>query len=326
MLLACGLGSTFAAKDLSEPNDEDKAKANADFAPANPIDVRAPLPIDGAVGGAGLIEPKDRPVSLSAEVSGVVDAVSVVEGQQVQAGDLLLSLRAGPVRADLEAAEADERAARGATSPRPAPTPTPRRPASASSTETARRNQALFDKGVASADERDRAARTAESDQQAARAASSRADQARSRLAAATARKLQAEQRLAQLEIRAPSAGEVLQVLVRPGESVSPGAAAVVVGDTQKLRARLDIDERDAVGVKAGRAARVRIEGMTAEYAATVVDVGRRVGRKNVRTDDPTDRLDARFVEVVVELDEVPEVPIGIRVNGYLLPEGPKVQ
>jgi HlyD family secretion protein len=51
-----------------------------------------------------------------------------------------------------------------------------------------------------------------------------------------------------------------------------------------------------------------------------LVDVGRRVGRKNVRTDDPTDRLDARFVEVVVELDEVPEVPIGIRVNGYLLP------
>jgi HlyD family secretion protein len=35
-----------------------------------------------------------------------------------------------------------------------------------------------------------------------------------------------------------------------------------------------------------------------------VVEVARRMGRKNVRTDDPTERIDTKILEVVLELDD----------------------
>ena len=107
-------------------------------------------------------------------------------------------------------------------------------------------------------------------------------------------------------------------MLVRAGESASPGAAVVVVGDTSRLRARIDVNERDALSLKVGQPARVRVEGSSADLTGKVVEIARRVGRKNVRTEDPTDRQDARFVETVLLLDEAPALPMGIRVEGYV--------
>ena len=50
------------------------------------------------------------------------------------------------------------------------------------------------------------------------------------------------------LEIRAPSAGTILQVNVPPGEYVSVlgGRALILMGDLHPLHVRVDIDENDA--------------------------------------------------------------------------------
>ena len=39
-------------------------------------------------------------------------------------------------------------------------------------------------------------------------------------------------------------------------------------------------------------------------FAGRVVEIGRRMGRKNIRTDDPVERIDTKILEVIIELDK----------------------
>jgi multidrug resistance efflux pump len=316
-LLGVGVATSRANGNLVGATPKDEARARAPYAPATGLDVVAPLPGRGEVGGAGAIEPADRPVSLVTETSGVVAEVLVVEGARVEAGQPLLRLRGDAPRAELAAARADARAAAGEVAALEADAAAASARAALART-TADRVAALAEKGAATADDRDRATRTSEADDATSRATGARARQAVARVRAAEARIALAEARVAELELRAPAAGEVLQVLVRPGEAVSPTTPAIVVGDTSRLRARLDVNERDALAVAIGQRARVRVEGASVDLPGRVVEVARRVGRKKVRTEDPTERQDARFVETVVELDQAPRVPVGIRVQGYV--------
>lgn len=314
-LLVGGVVSALLASDLSAANEADRAAAEAPV--ASVLDVRSALPPSESIGGAGVLEPRTRPVSLAAAAGGVVDRVVAGEGERVAAGATLVTLRADTARADLAAARADLAAAKADRQAAEADAQAAESRA-ASSAATAERTEALFGKAVTTADERDRAVRQRDADRDAARAAAARSVQARARVEAAEARVAVAEARLADLEIRAPSDGEVLQILVLPGEFVAAGGVAAVIGDTAELRARIDIDERDAGQVKVGDRAVVRIEGRAEEVRGKVVEVARRVGRKNVRTDDPTERQDARFVEVVVALEGAPAAAIGTRVEGYI--------
>jgi hypothetical protein len=52
-----------------------------------------------------------------------------------------------------------------------------------------------------------------------------------------------------------------------------------------------------------------------------VVRIGEELGRKNVRTDEPTERVDMKILETLVELDNGVELPIGLRVNAYIVKE-----
>jgi HlyD family secretion protein len=49
-----------------------------------------------------------------------------------------------------------------------------------------------------------------------------------------------------------------------------------------------------------------------------VVEVARRMGRKNVRTDDPVERNDAKVLEVVVQLDPTTKLVVGQRITAFL--------
>jgi multidrug efflux pump subunit AcrA (membrane-fusion protein) len=320
LLLGAGLLAALTGGDLSKPNDSDRAAAAEDFTPPTGLDRRLPVPPATAVGGAGVIEPLDRPVTLSVAAAGIVREVPVAEGQRVSAGAALIALDQRVAEATLAQAQGSERAARADVDAARAESAA----ASARATfsgEALRRTETLVAQGAATPDDKDRAVANATSDAKTAGAARARITQAQASLAAAAASRQAAQERLDDLLLRAPIDGEVLQILVRPGEYLTPGATAAVMGDTSRLRARLDIDERDAIQVAAGQRALIHVEGFADAVQGTVVQVARRVGRKNVRTDDPTDRQDARFVEVVVELVDPPPLPIGIRVDGTVYTE-----
>ena len=53
-----------------------------------------------------------------------------------------------------------------------------------------------------------------------------------------------------------------------------------------------------------------------------VVQVGELLGPKTVRTDEPTERIDRKFLETLVELDAGAQLPAGLRVDAFVLADG----
>ena len=50
-----------------------------------------------------------------------------------------------------------------------------------------------------------------------------------------------------------------------------------------------------------------------------VVRVGEELGRKNVRTDEPTERVDTKILETLVQLDSGADLPVGLRVDAFIV-------
>jgi HlyD family secretion protein len=54
--------------------------------------------------------------------------------------------------------------------------------------------------------------------------------------------------------------------------------------------------------------------------------VGQQLGPKNVRPDEPAEKVDTKILETLVELDSASQLPDGLRVDAFILPpraEGP---
>jgi ABC exporter DevB family membrane fusion protein len=346
--LALGLITIIVRSVLAGPQTiptrADVERAKIPVAPAAGVDEQSQVPRGDFVAGNGVVEPREREIKVAGEVAGRIKRVLVREGQQVAAGAVLIELENGSELAALAAAQAElettraelTRTMRGLRKEDVeavvADTAALAARAQLSTTSLAR-TQALAKTGAATPDELDRAQHQAETDARALEAAEARRRSAlsgaraedilvaRAKVAAAGARLGEAEARLARLLVKAPSAGEILQLKVRAGEYYAPGASEplLVLGDTSSLRVRVDVDERDVQRVKAGAPAFVTLNAYPGRrIPGTVVEVGRRMGRKNIRTDDPVERIDTKILEVVVELGERAGLVPGLRVVGYI--------
>jgi len=277
--------------DAPRQTELEGAKRRA--SPAGPgQDFRQALSKSAGISGQGIVEPADREVKVGSRVPGLVQKIFVQEGDKVVAGALLLELDSSAERAAVSTARADLDGAVARL---------------AISSLTARRAEELARDGAISRDERDRSVSQASIDR-------AGVDQARSRLSEASAR-------LAQLMIKAPSVGTILKLSVRTGEFYSPegGASLVTLGNLSKVRVRLDIDERFIGSVFVGQPGYVVVEAYAnRKFPGKVVDIAQRMGRKNQRTDDPTERIDTKIREVVLELDDARELVPGLRATGYL--------
>jgi multidrug efflux pump subunit AcrA (membrane-fusion protein) len=81
---------------------------------------------------------------------------------------------------------------------------------------------------------------------------------------------------------------------------------------------RVDVDERDIARVKLGAPGYVTLSAFPGRrFSGKVVEIGARMGRKNVRTDDPVERLDVKILEVVLRIDGPEGLVPGIRVTAY---------
>jgi hypothetical protein len=92
----------------------------------------------------------------------------------------------------------------------------------------------------------------------------------------------------------------------------------VTLGDVSKVRVRLDIDERFIGSVFVGQPGYVVVEAYNKKFPGKVVEIAQRMGRKNQRTDDPTERIDTKIREVVLELEDAKDLVPGLRAIGYL--------
>jgi HlyD family secretion protein len=140
-------------------------------------------------------------------------------------------------------------------------------------------------------------------------------------IARAKAQKAEAESMLAKTVIRSPIDGTVLRRHKQRGESVSTSLnnPILVVGDTSRLRVRVDVDETDVAKIALGQRAVIRAAAFgEREFSGRVVKIGSILGRKNVMTDEPTERVDRKVLETLVELDAGQQAPLGLRVDTYI--------
>jgi len=313
--------------------------------PPDPTEMSG-APAAAVIAGPGRVEAATEEVEIGPELSGKLAAVLVDEGDEVAAGQVLARLEEGDHRARVVAAEARlrvavaerERLENGAR-------PEERREARAvaeqaeAGLEHARvdleRKRRLFAEGVIAKDDLDRAerdwrvavARRAETAERLATIDSAaRADElVRAEAQVALARATLDEMRavLAKAIVRAPMAGVVLRRHKRTGESVSLDSldsAIVTMADTRSLRVRVDVDERDVAAVRVGQSAWVTADAYgETRFEGRVIRVGAMLGRKNVRTDEPAEKVDTKVLETLVELAPGTRLPIGLRVDAFLV-------
>jgi multidrug resistance efflux pump len=118
---------------------------------------------------------------------------------------------------------------------------------------------------------------------------------------------------LDRLVVRALVKGRVLQVNVRPGEYVGtpPNQPLVVLGDTERLHVRVDIDEYEIPRFREGLPASAVPRGdLQRRYPLSFVRVEPFVIPKKSLTGDTTERIDTRVLQVIYEVDTAGRAPL----------------
>ncbi len=319
-------------------------KANA----TNRVTTPAAAPGARPIVAAGRVEPESEEIRIGSELDGKLKTVAVAEGDSVRRGQVLAVLdngdyaaRVSLTKAALRESEASlERLRNGARVEEKSEHEALLREALARlATAKAERDRRviLLDRGAISRSEFDLADRDYQT-------AAARADAARERLAAvrtqtrpedlaraeaevdaARARLAEAQALLDKTFIRAPLNGRILRRYRKAGESVSGNGDTPVVsmGDVRTLRVRADVDEADVSRLSLGQRGYVMAEAYGgSKFWGKVVQIGQALGRKNVRTDEPAERVDTKILETLIELDPGQALPVGLRVDVYLEPRG----
>lgn len=126
--------------------------------------------------------------------------------------------------------------------------------------------------------------------------------------------------------LRSPVDGVVLRKHLRVGESVSQLSPVPVLtlADNSVLRVRAEVDEADVARIRVGQRVWVTAQAYgDKRFVGRVVRVGKVLGKKQVHTDDPAERADTKILETLVELAPDEQLPLGLRVDTFIVVGGP---
>ena len=301
------------------------------------------------IAGPGRVEPSSEDIKIGSELSGRLKVVNVEEGDAIHRGQVLAELENADYRAQVESARANVIAKQAVLRKVINGARRQERDEAWSSvneakavTENAkselRRRRELFSAGVVSREELERYAREADVAQAKYEAAVQQHalvdDRAREEdrsfaeadLKLAQAQLDEAQARYEKTFIRSPIDGGVMRKHHRSGESVSNSSTVpdpiLTIGDRKTLRVRVDVDETDVSKVSVGQRAYVTADAFGKQrFWGHVVRVGQQLGPKNVRTDEPTEKVDTKILETLVELDAGSHLPDGLRVDAFIVPD-----
>jgi multidrug resistance efflux pump len=315
-------GLTFAVIYVTGADDEPPGSATAQG-------VRPPIaPFADTLAGAGVVEAQSENISIGSPLPGIVVEVPVKVGQKVAAGELLFRMDDREWQSQLRIQQAMLRVAEAQVTrlenePRP---------------EQVAVDQARLDEAVAveveakqqldrtlqliasnavpqsdvDAKQRARAVATSQvarvrAELELLKAGAWEYDKevARQRAAQARSNVERIETEISRLEVRAPRAGEVLQVNVRPGEfaGAPPGQTLMMLGSTDSLHVRVDVDEQDIGRYRVGIPGVAMPRGFPdLKYELRFQRVEPFVVPKRSLTGDNTERVDTRVLQVIYEI------------------------
>lgn len=309
------------------------------------VNAAAPEAAAETVAAPGRVEPVSEEIKVAAELSGKLKLVRVEEGDRVEAGEVIAVLENADYAARVASAEAEllrreaelRRVINGARAQERREAWAEVKAAEAvlenARVELERRVTGYRD-GVFAKEEADRAERefgVAKARYEAAverhrliddEAREEDRSRAEAEVAAARAQLAEARALYEKTLIHAPIAGVILRKHLKAGESVSTqrDTPIVTLADTSTLRVRVDVDETDVGKIRLGQRAYVTADAYgSRKFWGRVVRVGSILGKKNVRTDEPTERVDKKILETLVELEGAPGLPVGLRVDAYIL-------
>jgi len=177
-----------------------------------------------SIAGIGVVEPASELIAVGSEIPGVVRSVIVKVGMKVGRGAPLFSLDDRDVNAQIRTLDAALRSAELQAK---------------QAEDQFATVKSLKDSRAVSKDEYSRR-------EYAAKVGLAKVDEIRAQLAQAYTTK-------DRHTVRAPMSGEILAVNIRPGEYAANAGGAeplIRMGDTQKLRVRVEIDEQNASRVR----------------------------------------------------------------------------
>lgn len=237
-------------------------------------------PMERIVTATGILAPKERS-TISTKVAGRIQRLEVDLGSAVLPGDLIAQIEPKDYELRVQeaaAALAESRAALGLPLEADSESPEPQAITSVKQAkallEEANKNmdriRALTESKIISVSELD----TAEA---ASKVAQTRYDaaleEARARVAALAQRRAEyeiARKQLADTAVRAPFGGAVQERPANVGEYVAAGAPIVTIVNTDPLRLKLEVPERESMLVRAGQLIRVMVESDTNIYTGRI--------------------------------------------------------
>ena len=125
---------------------------------------------------------------------------------------------------------------------------------------------------------------------------------AQTQVQAALAGVARAEADLAQTQVKSPRSGQILEIYTQPGETIGPQGIAIL-GQTQQMIAVAEVYQNDIAKIQPGQRATLTSSALATPLTGTVKRVGLQVGQQRVIDEDPAANLDARVVEVYLQLD-----------------------
>lgn len=306
----------------------------------------APMIVKDVVAGPGLVEPESEDVAVGSELAGKLKEVLVDEGDQVKKGQLLAILVNDDYRAQVDASRArveQDQAAYQKVLNGARPQERSEYLAEMQRAETVEanaqsdfeRNQKLFASGIISREAMDHAQRDFKVAQSQCQSAQqqyhliddrSRAEDiasAKAQVDAARAQVADAEAIYAKTFLRAPFDGTILRKHHRTGESITNSSVTAdpvfTMGDVASLRVRVDVDETDVSRVADGQRVYVTAQAYPGKrFWGHVTRVAGQLGHKNLRTDEPKEKVDTKILETLVQMDPGTQLPVGLRVDAYI--------
>ena len=272
------------------------------------------------VAAVGLIEPSSETINIGSPRSAVVDVVYVKAGDEVKKDHPLVKLRTREMEAERAVAASAVAEAEAQTQVAEQQVKVSEAQVKIAEAELAQSRRLLDfatelkDSRVISEEERTQRAMTVATHEARLVAAKAGVAAAVSQVANAKAAHQSALAKLEVIDvdldrsiIKAPMDATVLQVRVRAGEHVSaPSTSAwLVLGQTQPLHVRAEVDEHEAWRVKSGARAEAQVRGNPAlKTRLTFVRFEPLVIPKKSLTGEATERVDTRVLQVIYRMDD----------------------